>query len=92
MWDSLRKVGRSPLTALVKLRPEKDHPAQLHAFQKLLDGHPEYLMSPAHRVRLVLIGGSRNADDAARVDNLKELAKKLRIEVSVGRFKPAVTP
>ncbi len=32
-------------------------------------------------VKLVLVGGSRNADDAARVDSLRELAKELAIEV-----------
>ena len=70
-----------PQLTSVEFSPEKDHKAQLHAFQKLLDGHPEY-SSPAHRVRLVLIGGSRNADDATRVEELKELAKNLNIDVS----------
>ena len=32
-------------------------------------------------VKLVLIGGSRNADDAARVEALRLLAKELQIEV-----------
>ena len=32
-------------------------------------------------VRLVLVGGSRNAEDAARVEGLKALSKELDIEV-----------
>ena len=32
-------------------------------------------------VRLVLIGGSRNADDAARLEGLKSLARELGIAV-----------
>lgn len=62
-------------------RPEKDHPAQLHAFRKLLDVHPGYGKPGALQVRLVMMGGSRNAEDAARVEKLRALARELGIEV-----------
>ena len=59
-------------------RPEKDHATQLHSFHKLLQTYREY----AGSVKLVLIGGSRNADDAARVNGLRELAQQLDIKVN----------
>ena len=62
--------------------PEKDHAAQLHCFHELLNAYPEYNMVDAG-VKLVLVGGSRNAEDAARVDGLRHLAKELGIEVCV---------
>ncbi|KAH8082473.1 mannosyltransferase [Cristinia sonorae] len=68
--------------SIAQFRPEKDHPAQLHAFHKLLQEHPEY-SSTSQRVQLVLIGGSRNAEDAARVEGLKALAKMLNIQDQV---------
>lgn len=33
------------------------------------------------QIKLVLLGGSRNAGDAARVEGLRALAKELEIEV-----------
>ena len=63
-------------------RPEKDHQAQLRALAHLLREHPEYKSSSEDGVRLVLIGGSRNADDAARVEGLRALAKELSVEVT----------
>lgn len=57
--------------------PEKDHAAQLHGFAELLAKHPEHRGA----TRLVLVGGVRNDGDAARVESLKKLAKKLDIEV-----------
>ncbi|OCH87325.1 mannosyltransferase [Obba rivulosa] len=81
-----REMAKLPLEgrervilSVAQFRPEKDHPAQLHAFHKLLESHPEY-RTPEKRVRLVLLGGSRNADDATRVEGLKALAKELDIE------------
>ena len=55
-------------------RPEKDHPAQLRAFAQLLADQPTY-----SSVKLVLLGGARNADDRARVQSLKDLAEELKI-------------
>ena len=64
-------------------RPEKDHPTQLHAFHQLLERFPEHKKGGSSPAELVLVGGSRNAADAARVDNLRALAKELGIEVRV---------
>ncbi|KIY52569.1 mannosyltransferase [Fistulina hepatica ATCC 64428] len=65
------------IMSLAQFRPEKDHAAQLQAFAKLLHNHPEH-----GATRLVLIGGSRNAGDAARVEDLQAQARELSIENS----------
>ena len=49
---------------MAQFRPEKNHALQLEALALLLQQHPEH----RGRVRLVLIGGCRNADDDARVN------------------------
>ena len=69
--------GRT-IVSLAQFRPEKDHRTQLLAISALLESHPEYRNPP---VRMVLMGGSRNAEDAERVKQLRELAKDLRLEV-----------
>lgn len=61
--------------------PEKDHAAQLHAFQLLLEEHPDYKSQSTNGVKLVLVGGSRNASDEARVESLRKLAVELGIHV-----------
>ncbi|KAI5896247.1 glycosyltransferase family 4 protein [Schizophyllum commune H4-8] len=72
--------GREPIIiSVAQFRPEKDHPAQLRALYELFDAHPEY----RETVRLILIGGSRNAEDAARVELLRTLAAKLGIQDSI---------
>lgn len=85
-----REMAKFPLEdrervilSVAQFRPEKDHAAQLRAFHQLLKAHPEYATNGPEHVRLVLIGGSRNAGDAARVDSLQELAKTLEIEEHV---------
>lgn len=60
-------------------RPEKDHTAQVLAFYELMDSQGE--SAGESLIKLVLIGGSRNADDAARVEELKKLAEELKIQV-----------
>ena len=62
----------------VQLRPEKDHRTQLLALSSLLESHPEYTNPP---VKMVLMGGSRNAEDAERVEQLQKLTEDLYIEV-----------
>jgi len=83
-----REMAKFPLEgrervilSVAQFRPEKDHAAQIRAFHELLKAHPEYAKaeSPEH-VRLVLIGGSRNEGDAARVESLRKLAKALEVE------------
>ena len=63
--------------------PEKNHAAQIQAFQKLLEQNPQFKSdsNPSGGVRLVLIGGSRNEDDRARVTQLRRLAGELGVEV-----------
>ncbi|KAF8158434.1 mannosyltransferase [Crassisporium funariophilum] len=85
-----REMGKLPLTnrervilSVAQFRPEKDHPAQLRAFHRLLELHPEYARKGDQYVKLVLVGGSRNSDDAQRVDDLRKLAKELDLEPHV---------
>ena len=49
---------------------------QLRVFHRLLQDHPEYTMNDDQRIKLVLVGGSRNEGDAQRVDGLRKLAKR----------------
>ncbi|KAF9516363.1 glycosyltransferase family 4 protein [Hydnum rufescens UP504] len=65
-----------------KDRPEKNHSIQLWALHSLFSSHPEY-RSGDTRVKLILIGTVRNADDAARVNALRALAKELDIQDNV---------
>jgi len=69
--------GRT-IVSLAQFRPEKDHRTQLLALSSLLESHPEYRNPP---VRMVLMGGSRNAEDAQRVKQLRALTKDLHLEV-----------
>ncbi|KAJ3551117.1 hypothetical protein NM688_g4919 [Phlebia brevispora] len=71
------------ILSIAQFRPEKDHKAQLYAFHELLQKYPECQAGGDKRVQLVLIGGSRNAEDAARVDDLRALAKELKIDEQV---------
>ena len=66
-------------------RPEKDHAAQLHSLAELLKTHPEY-RNPDTGVKLVLVGGSRNAGDAARIEGLRLLVNDLGIEVRFATY------
>lgn len=68
--------------SIAQFRPEKDHAAQVRVFERLLRLHPEHAEAKngVAGVKLVLLGGSRNAEDAARVEGLRQLAKELGIE------------
>ncbi|KAF7974291.1 hypothetical protein HWV62_12432 [Athelia sp. TMB] len=66
------------IVSVAQFRPEKDHAAMLRALSALFAAHPEM-----KDVRMVLIGGSRNAGDAARIEGLRALAAELGIEGSV---------
>jgi len=70
------------ILSVAQFRPEKDHKAQLRSFFELLERHPEYRSGPSG-VKLVLVGGCRNAEDAARVDGLRALADELKITDNV---------
>ncbi|THH09587.1 hypothetical protein EW146_g8649 [Bondarzewia mesenterica] len=65
------------ILSVAQFRPEKDHPAQLRALAQLLLAHPEY---KSNNIQLILVGGSRNAEDAARIESLRALARELDIE------------
>ena len=54
---------------------------QLRVFHRLLNEHPEYTREDDQRITLVLVGGSRNAGDAQRIQGLHKLARELSIEV-----------
>ncbi|KAL0579865.1 asparagine-linked glycosylation protein [Marasmius crinis-equi] len=78
-----REMARFPLTdrervivSIAQFRPEKDHATQLYALHELMENHPEH----GKTVKLVMIGGSRNEQDASRVANLKRLTKELELE------------
>ncbi|KIM43076.1 glycosyltransferase family 4 protein, partial [Hebeloma cylindrosporum] len=71
------------ILSVAQFRPEKDHQAQLISFHQLLELHPEYASQGERNVKLVLIGGSRNDGDARRVEELRGLAKQLKIESHV---------
>ncbi|KAF5360868.1 hypothetical protein D9756_004945 [Leucocoprinus leucothites] len=84
-----REMSSFPVTnrqhvilSVAQFRPEKDHPAQLRAFAELLSCYPEHTRNIGTRdpVKLVLIGGSRNEEDAQRVAGLRQLARELKIE------------
>ncbi|KIJ15033.1 glycosyltransferase family 4 protein [Paxillus involutus ATCC 200175] len=75
------------LLSVAQFRPEKNLPAQLHAFTQLLADHPEYKVPENglnhDAVRLVLLGGARHQDDLDRVESLRVLAKELGIQNQV---------
>ncbi|PSS34079.1 hypothetical protein EW026_g226 [Hermanssonia centrifuga] len=48
--------------------------------RQLLEKYPEYKSNGDKGVRLVLVGGSRNTEDAARVNGLRALAEQLEID------------
>lgn len=60
---------------------------QLTAFRRLLTAYPQH---KEENVKLVLLGGSRNAGDATRVEGLRRLAKDLDIEVCTLWFNSTV--
>lgn len=69
------------MLAIGQFRPEKDHALMLRSFRQFLDIIKE--RSPGWRwrdqVRLVLLGGCRDAEDQKRVEELKVLASELNI-------------
>ncbi|KAJ6476279.1 mannosyltransferase [Mycena sanguinolenta] len=82
-----REMERLPLEgrarvvlSIAQFRPEKDHAKQVRALQALLQEHPEYA---TQELQLVMIGGCRNADDEARVEVLRKLARDLGVESQV---------
>jgi alpha-1,2-mannosyltransferase len=67
------------VVSVAQFRPEKNHALQVEAIQVLLDKYPE------HRgyISLVMIGGSRNAGDEARVAALHALIVQHQLQEHV---------
>ncbi|KAG7088859.1 hypothetical protein E1B28_012813 [Marasmius oreades] len=77
------------IVSVAQFRPGKDHATQLYALHELIKAHPEYGKTGTTgktAVKLVLIGGCRNEEDASRVSELKMLAKELGLEDRVEFF------
>ncbi len=68
------------IISIGQFRPEKDHALQIRAMFELRQILPE---AKWDKVRLILIGGCRNADDERRVQDLRDLCKHLSIEDNV---------
>ncbi|XP_013199321.1 GDP-Man:Man(3)GlcNAc(2)-PP-Dol alpha-1,2-mannosyltransferase [Amyelois transitella] len=70
------------ILSVAQFRPEKDHPLMLQAMYELrnLLVKNEMLWN---KIKLVLVGSCRNAEDEERVQNLKDLSKHLSVERSV---------
>ena len=78
-----RQMGGSQTRMIVSVsqfRPEKDHRLQLVAFEKFLVSLPVERRS---QFKLLLVGGCRNEDDTARVEELRKFAKELNVAESV---------
>nr|XP_019005182.1 alpha-1,2-mannosyltransferase [Kwoniella mangroviensis CBS 8507]OCF68643.1 alpha-1,2-mannosyltransferase [Kwoniella mangroviensis CBS 8507] len=70
------------IVSLAQFRPEKEHAKQLHALAILFEKYPQYRKGP-QSVKLVLMGGSRDAHDEERLDGLRRLANTLEISDNV---------
>nr|GMC95213.1 GDP-Man:Man(3)GlcNAc(2)-PP-Dol alpha-1,2-mannosyltransferase-like [Ipomoea batatas] len=74
-----RAMDPPKIISVAQFRPEKAHPLQLEALavaiKKLVPGLP--------RPKLQLVGSCRNEADEKRLQNLKDLAKKLNVENDV---------
>ena len=77
----LLKTRENIVISVAQFRPEKNHKMLIEAFSDFLKqlDQPDY--------KLVMIGGCRNEEDFKRMENLRELTVKLKIQDSV-EFKP----
>uniref|UniRef100_A0A1B6K913 GDP-Man:Man(3)GlcNAc(2)-PP-Dol alpha-1,2-mannosyltransferase n=1 Tax=Graphocephala atropunctata TaxID=36148 RepID=A0A1B6K913_9HEMI len=76
-----RKVtGEVRVVSLAQFRPEKDHPLQVKTFQIIKSKVTPKVWS---KVKLVLIGSCRDADDEARVDSIRRMAEELSVASNV---------
>ncbi|ORX47788.1 UDP-Glycosyltransferase/glycogen phosphorylase [Hesseltinella vesiculosa] len=66
------------IVSIAQFRPEKDHRMQVLALARLLEKYPEWQQN--EKLKLVLIGTCRNQGDQGRIDDLKALAKELRLD------------
>ncbi|KAI3637512.1 hypothetical protein MIR68_004161 [Amoeboaphelidium protococcarum] len=78
--SSNNKADREKIIVSIgQFRPEKNHKLQLKAFARFLLKYPRL----KNNVKLVLIGGCRNAGDHERVADLKRLSLQLDIDSHV---------
>jgi len=77
--ESTKAIPRR-IISIGQFRPEKNHSLQLQAFKRFLQTAPR---NQKANYRLVLIGSCRGKEDEARVNNLKEEARKLQINMFV---------
>jgi len=68
------------IVSLGQFRPEKDHALQIRAMFELRQIVEEPVWE---KMRLVLIGGCRNAEDEQRVKDLKDLCRHLSVDQNV---------
>ncbi|KAG9046002.1 asparagine-linked glycosylation protein [Tulasnella sp. UAMH 9824] len=68
--------------SVAQFRPEKEHSTQIQALHLFLNEHSQFQSGP-DKLRLVLIGGCRTAEDEARVEKLRELVQELHLEDNV---------
>ncbi|KAJ6647614.1 GDP-Man:Man(3)GlcNAc(2)-PP-Dol alpha-1,2-mannosyltransferase [Pseudolycoriella hygida] len=70
------------IMSISQFRPEKEHPLQLQAMYELrsllLDDEPMW-----NRLKLLIVGSCRNAEDYERLKNMQDLSKHLSLENSV---------
>ena len=72
------------IVSVGQFRPEKDHALQLRAFARFREKmRGTGQLQLVDHVHLVLIGGARNADDEARVVELRGLAAELAVQERV---------
>lgn len=75
-FDGKTSTKKRPMiVSLGQFRPEKNHIAQLHILQNLLEKH----ILPKD-FKMVIIGSCRNAKDMKRAEELKTMAKNLNIK------------
>ncbi|XP_038674091.1 GDP-Man:Man(3)GlcNAc(2)-PP-Dol alpha-1,2-mannosyltransferase isoform X1 [Scyliorhinus canicula] len=74
-----RKKTEHSIVSIGQFRPEKDHSLQIKAFYQFL----QMKIAQGLTVKLILIGGCRNADDEERVSCLKELCENLGVTENV---------
>lgn len=75
------------IVSVAQFRPEKAHRLQLEAFAELLKDCPEYRIGGKRPIRLVLVGGCRNDEDAKLLNGLEETAASFGNDHDI-QFKP----
>ena len=78
--DSEDESKVKTILSIGQFRPEKDHALQIRAMFELRQLLPE---NKWDRVKLVLVGGVRNAQDQKRVDDLRDLSRHLAVVENV---------